>query len=49
MWSWPAALGGLTLIGLVAALVGDGWWDWLSVLALSTPLVAAAWFGRRRP
>jgi hypothetical protein len=34
----------LTIFGLLSALVGDGWWDVLSWLALGLPLgVLALW------
>lgn len=47
-WRWPLALGGLTLAGLVAALLGEGglWWP-ASWTALGMPLTAAAWFTLR--
>lgn len=50
MWRWPAWLGLLTAVGLIAALLADGWTDWLSSLALGLPVAVAAWFGwcRRR-
>ena len=49
MWRWPAWLGLLTAIGLVAALVADGWPDLLSSLALGLPVAVGAWYGWRRP
>lgn len=48
LWGWPLALGLLTTIGLLSALIGDGWWDAVSALALGAPVLAAAWFGWRR-
>ncbi|MES2740032.1 MAG: hypothetical protein V4754_03655 [Pseudomonadota bacterium] len=48
IWGWPLTVGTLSLAGLIGALVGEGWWDHLCALALATPLLAAAWFGRRR-
>jgi hypothetical protein len=48
LWGAPILLGILTLVGLVSALVGDGIWDALSVLALGAPVVVGAWYGLRR-
>ena len=39
VWGLPAALGVLSLVGLVAALVADGVGDALSWLALAVPAV----------
>ncbi len=36
-------LGGISLVGLVAALVRDGAWDVMSCLALTLPLVVICW------
>ena len=49
IWAAPAVLGVLSLVGLVAALVADGWGDALSWLALSAPAVACARGLHRRP
>lgn len=38
----PAVYAAAGAIGLVAGLVGDGPWDWVSWLALSAPLIAIA-------
>ncbi|TCM20396.1 hypothetical protein EDF56_10256 [Novosphingobium sp. PhB165] len=42
-WGWPVALAGLTLFGLLSALLGEGglWWA-LSWTALATPLLVSA-------
>jgi dolichyl-phosphate-mannose--protein O-mannosyl transferase len=42
VWRWPLLLAGLTLFGLLSALLGEGgmWWV-LSWIALATPLVVA--------
>ncbi len=53
IWRWPSLLAGLTMFGLVSALLGQGgvWWV-LSWVALATPLVVTAGFmigSRRRP
>lgn len=34
----PLWIGLLSMVGLIGALVGDGWWDALSWLALAVPL-----------
>jgi len=41
VWSWPLALAGLTVFGLLSALLGEGgvWWG-LSWLSLVMPLGA---------
>lgn len=41
-WSWPVALALLTVVGLAAALFGEGgaWW-YISWIALTMPLVIA--------
>lgn len=39
IWAWPVVLGGLTLFGLMSALLGQhGIWLVLSWISLSTPL-----------
>lgn len=48
LWGAPIALGILTAIGLVSALVGDGWWDAVSALALGAPVAVGIWYGWRR-
>jgi len=42
VWRWPLVLAGLTLFGLLSALLGEGgvWWA-LSWSALATPLIVA--------
>jgi len=44
IWRWPAALGLLGTLGLLAALLSDGLGDWISWLSLAVPLLAVAWF-----
>ena len=39
----PTLLAALTVFGLLAALLGEGWWHALAWLALSIPLVSIAW------
>lgn len=47
----PLLIGVMSIVGLVAALVGDGIWDGLSWLMLVTPIViyAACIYIPRRP
>lgn len=45
----PLAIALLSVLGLVAALTGDHWRDWLSWLALAVPVLAVAWAMRQRP
>lgn len=51
LWAWPVAMGLLSALGLVTALVSDGWGDWLSWIALGIPVAVMLWFGwmRRAP
>jgi hypothetical protein len=35
----PTVVGALSVVGLVAALIGDGWWDALSWLSLTLPVL----------
>jgi hypothetical protein len=44
----PLLLGGLTTVGLIAALVGDGIWDGLSWLTLGVPVVVCLYYLARR-
>ena len=39
----PTLIALFSLIGLIAALAGDGLFDWLSWFALATPVIAVAW------
>ena len=48
LWGGPLAMAVLTVIGLLSALLGDGFWDALSAVALGIPVLACAWFGWRR-
>jgi len=49
IFRWPAAMALANAIGLVAALVGDGWYDLLSWATLGATIVVmlAAWRGWR--
>ncbi|GAB3558910.1 hypothetical protein [Spirosoma fluminis] len=44
VWTIPLLLTALSLIGLIAALVGDNFWDGLSWLTLGVPLVVIGRF-----
>jgi hypothetical protein len=45
LWAWPIALGVATALGLTLALLGDGWWDQLSAVALGAPVAVGLWYG----
>lgn len=48
VWAAPAAVAASSLLGLLAALVGDGFWDAVSWLALGAPVLVVwrfAWPG----
>lgn len=47
LWAMPAALGLISLVGLVAALVADGFGDAVSWLALTIPVVVCGYYWRR--
>lgn len=50
IWRIPAALAVLSVVGLAAAILGDGIWDWLCWATLSVPLaVCAVKLWRQRP
>jgi hypothetical protein len=44
----PMVVGALSIVGLVAALIGDGWWDVLSWLTLTVPVLLYFFFLARR-
>jgi hypothetical protein len=48
VWGWPVALGVLSAVGLLSALLGDGAWDALSWAALGLPTATAFWYALRR-
>lgn len=48
---WPLVINIICLVGVLAALIGDGWWDLLSWLTLGVPaawllLIISPWFNR---
>ncbi|MCC2957364.1 hypothetical protein LK542_17245 [Massilia sp. IC2-477] len=48
IWVVPVLLAVLTLVGLVAALLGDGAWDLVSAVTLGAPVAVGAWYALRR-
>jgi len=48
LWGVPIVLGILTVIGLVAALLGDGLLDYVSFVTLGMPVALGAWHGLRK-
>jgi hypothetical protein len=44
----PIVVGALSVVGLVAALIGDGWWDALSWFSLTLPALLYLFFVMRR-
>jgi hypothetical protein len=48
VWGMPVLLAVLTIVGLVAALLGDGIWDLVSAVSLGAPVLVGAWYGLRR-
>lgn len=44
----PILIGVLSVVGLVAALVGDDWWDGVSWLTLAIPVLLYFFFLLRR-
>lgn len=39
----PVVIAALSLFGLVAALLGDGLWDWIGALTLASSVAATIW------
>lgn len=44
IFRWPLAIGVLSTVGLISALVGDGLWNAVSWLALLLPILLYGWF-----
>jgi hypothetical protein len=44
LWTWPIFLGATSAVGLISALLGDGWADVLSWFGLGLPVVVACVF-----
>jgi uncharacterized membrane protein len=47
IWTIPIMLAILSLFGLISALIGDGFMDFLSWITLGIPLVVVGWFMNR--
>lgn len=47
LWGMPIILGILTMIGLIAAILGVGVWHYISWLALGIPLYYCFKFGAK--
>lgn len=43
IFALPLLIAVLGLVGLVSALTGDGWRDWLSWAALALPVAVVIW------
>lgn len=43
VWRVPLVLAALTVLGLVAGLLGDGWLDVLSWMGLGIPALIGCW------
>lgn len=48
IWRAPIMLGGLTAVGLLSGLLGDGAWDAVAWLGLGIPTAACCWYGLKR-
>lgn len=48
VWAAPIAIAVVSLVGLVAALLGDGLNDWISWIGLAVPLVVIVWARLKR-
>jgi hypothetical protein len=48
IFALPILIGMVSTMGLIAALVGDGWWDCLSWFSLSLPILLYLFFVIRR-
>jgi hypothetical protein len=49
VWTVPVVLAVFTLVGLIGALLEDGWWDWVAAAFLAAPVVVGGWYSLRRP
>jgi hypothetical protein len=45
---WPLVIGVVSTVGLIGALLEDGWWDALYCALLAVPVAVGAMFGWRR-
>ncbi len=44
LWGPPLLVGFISLLGLVCALTGDGFWDTLSWISLGVPVVLMGYY-----
>ena len=47
IWGAPVLMGVITIVGLLSALLGDGVWDMVSVVALAIPVGVIGWYWSR--
>ncbi|WP_231702263.1 hypothetical protein [Halopseudomonas litoralis] len=45
IWFWPILFGLISAAGLLVALIGDGWHDVISWMALGLVAAASIWLG----
>lgn len=48
IFALPLVIAVLGVIGLVSALTGDGWRDWISWIGLGAPVAATIWAMKAR-
>jgi hypothetical protein len=48
LWAWPLGLTAASLLGLVAALLGDGVYDAVGWVGLGVPVAIGGWHWARR-
>ena len=46
---WPLLIAVLTLTGLIGALLGDGFWDWLGAALIATSAAGVVWARIKAP
>lgn len=49
IWRAPLMLAAVSTIGLVSALLADGWGDVLSWITLAVPVACVLWYVYRKP
>lgn len=47
LWGMPIILGVLTMVGLISAILGVGFWHYISWLTLSVPLYYSFKYGAK--
>jgi hypothetical protein len=45
IWGWPLVIAVVSMVGLLAGLVGDGGWDSLAAACLGLPVALTVWLG----